>query len=84
MNVLQVLEQIRSARWERLKDVIDEPDKITMTRNVFDELMKSCTIQIHTDNMGEDIKCKLYGMEVEVIDNAEGFFSIGGKMEGVV
>ena len=85
MNGRKVMEEIRKARWERLKDTIDEPDKITMTRNVFDALILevSSNVQLRVADQKKEPKAYIFGMEIEVIDENSGYFSIGGLMKGV-
>lgn len=85
MNGRKVMEEIRKARWERLKDTIDEPDKITMTRNVFDALILevSSNVQLRVADQKDEPKAYIYGMEIEIIDDDRGYFSIGGLMKGV-
>ena len=86
MNGQKVFEQIREARWEQLKNPFDNSgNKITMTRNVYEELERVCFshILVHAPQADEEPKCTIFGMEIEVIDEAEGFFSIGGLMKGI-
>ena len=80
-----IFEEIKKARWDRIKEMVFEPQRITMTRNVYEELERECTpyIIVHAPKKCEEPKCSIFGMEIEVIDDSVGCFSIGGLMRGI-
>ena len=85
MDGMKVIEEIKKACWERLKDTIDGMDRITMTRNVFDAIVIALRADLSflVTDPKEEPKPYIFGMEIEVIDETSGYFSIGGLMKGV-
>lgn len=91
MKGRKIIEEIREARIEWMKDAlskwntIDEPDKITMTRDVFDAIVFTLRseVQFRVINPKDEPRSYIFGMEIEIIDNGLGCFSIGGLMKGV-
>ena len=85
MDGRKVMEEIKKARWEMLKNTIDNPDKITMTQNVFDAIVCALhqDLQLRVVNPKDEPKAYIYGMEIEIIGDGRGYFSIGGLMKGV-
>ena len=91
MDGKKVMQEIRKAHFERMKErfnrycPIDEPEKITMTANVYESLvyMLRSEVELRITDQKDKPKAYIFGMEIEVIDENSGYFSIGGLMKGV-
>ena len=84
-----MLFEIQKTCWDHMRKGSDTPKEITMSRKAYDALMREASswVYMHGETGPDGLvvpgKETVYGMEISVVGDDDGFFVVGGTLNRI-